>query len=209
MIAIIDYGMGNLSSVLNAFEAIGDKVKIIKKPSELSDCDGIVLPGVGAFSTAMGNLKKAGFLDKLKEEVILKKKPYLGICLGLQLLAEKSYEGGVHKGFGWIKGYVKRLEPSDSSFKIPHMGWNNVKIKKQGGILKGLEDKEPVFYFVHSYGIFPKEDVISSTCMHGQEVIASIQKGNIFGVQFHPEKSQMAGLSLLKNFSDIVNKKNH
>lgn len=207
MIAIIDYGMGNLQSISNAFEALGEETIIASKPFELCSAKAIVLPGVGAFRDGMRNLRRSGFVETLNKEIIEKKKPYLGICLGMQFLAEKSLEHGIHQGLGWIKGTVKKLEPNDSRFKIPHMGWNNIEVADKSILFEGLKD-DPVFYFVHSYHLDINEDeAISSFCWHGQKIIASIQKENIFGVQFHPEKSQTAGIKLLKNFIELVGRR--
>jgi len=206
MIAIIDYSAGNLQSIYNAFEALGEDVIITKDPSKLKDAKAIVLPGVGAFRDGINNLRDMGFVEALNEEIMQKKKPYLGVCLGLQFLAEKSLEHGEYEGLGWIKGAVKKIEPNDRKFKIPHMGWNDIKITKDSALFNGLVD-EPVFYFVHSYYLDVDEnEVVSSTCWHGQDITASVQKDNIFAVQFHPEKSQGAGLKVLKNFIEFVNR---
>ncbi len=210
MIAIVDYGMGNLRSIANAFEALGEQVAIVKEPSALAAADAIVVPGVGAFGDGMANLKKAGFLETLRAEVIGKKKPYLGICLGMQFLAERGLEHGEHAGFGWVKGVVRKIQPKDQRIKVPHMGWNDVAVRERADpVLFGGLGTGPVFYFVHSYFLEPAESekgTVSSTCWHGEDVVASIRKGNIFGVQFHPEKSQKAGLRLLKNFIDYAKK---
>lgn len=205
MITIIDYGAGNLQSIYNAFEALGEKTAIVREPSKLREAKAIVLPGVGAFGDGINNLEKLGFINALNEEIIDNKKPYLGICLGMQFLSEKSFEHGEHKGFGWINGVVKKIEPAEKQFKVPHMGWNDVKILKRNVLFTGL-DENPVFYFVHSYFFDVKEEnAISSTCWHGEMINASLEKDNIFAVQFHPEKSQTAGLKLLKNFIDYSN----
>lgn len=206
MIAIVDYGMGNLRSVSNAFEAIGQEVRITHDPCPLKDASAIVLPGVGAFGDGMRNLHTNHMVDALHEEVIVKKKPYLGICLGLQFLAEKSFEHGCHEGLGWINGVVKKISPDSKRFKVPIMGWNDVQIANGNSLFADLEDR-PVFYFVHSYCLEVKEassDIITSTCWHGTTITASVQVENIYAVQFHPEKSQKAGLRLLENFVKII-----
>jgi len=205
MIVIIDYGAGNLQSIINAFELLGERVEVINSPEKLKDAEAIVLPGVGAFSDCMNNLRKAGFIDALNREVIEKKKPFLGICLGLQILAEQSFEHGCYSGFGWVKGSVKKIIPKSTEFKIPHMGWNNIIIRSKDRLFRDFEN-EPVFYFVHSYTLVLDEldQLVTSTCYHGAKIVASVQKENIFGVQFHPEKSQGAGLKLLKNFITFV-----
>lgn len=196
MIAIVDYGAGNLQSIYNAFEAIGAKAQIVSEP-DLSAYKAIVVPGVGGFSDCIKNLRESGFAAELREQVIVRKKPYLGICLGMQFLGEKSFEHGEHKGLGWLEGNVQRIRPSDAKFKVPHMGWNNVKVVKESILFSGLI--EPTFYFVHSYHLESPGNMTSS-CYHGLEVTASVEKGHIFGVQFHPEKSQGAGLKVLENF---------
>lgn len=205
MIGVIDYKMGNIKSVTNALGVLGENFLVVSHPKDLAGVQAIILPGVGAFAKGMENLKKAGFLEVLNEEVLAKKKPYLGICLGLQFLADKSYEHGEFEGFGWIKGEV-RLINTEKALKIPHMGWNNIEVVKDGGLLQGLQDN-PVFYFVHSYVLDAVEkDVITSTCQYGEKFVASLQKDNIFGAQFHPEKSQAAGLKFLSNFIKIVDR---
>lgn len=194
--------MGNVQSVSNAFSLLGESVKITSEPIDLKEAKAIVLPGVGAFSDGLENLRKRNLLPVLEEQVLDKKKPYLGICLGLQFLAEKSYEGGEYDGFGWVKGKVIKLDPSTENLKIPHMGWNDTTIIKKGGLLK--EIMEPVFYYLHSYflDVDPSENnVITSICNYGNnKITATLQKDNIYAVQFHPEKSQLTGLKLLKNF---------
>ncbi|OGS72941.1 MAG: imidazole glycerol phosphate synthase, glutamine amidotransferase subunit [Flavobacteria bacterium RIFCSPLOWO2_12_FULL_35_11] len=206
MISIIDYNMGNLRYVANAFVALGQEVMVTSNPNDLRSASAIILPGVGAFSDGKRNLEKLGFIEILNEEVIEKGKPYLGICLGMQFLAQESYENGCHKGFGWINGNVKRIKPCESKYKVPHMGWNNVQVQRKDGLFVGLGEG-PVFYFVHSYCLDIEEssfNYVTSTCWHGVRITASVQKENIFGVQFHPEKSQGAGLKLLKNFVDTA-----
>ncbi|NDB46905.1 MAG: imidazole glycerol phosphate synthase subunit HisH [Nitrososphaeria archaeon] len=208
MLAIIEYGMGNVRSVYNAFTLLEQDVQITSDPKQLKDADAIVLPGVGAFSDGMRNLREKGLLNELTEQVIDNKKPYLGICLGLEFLAEKSYEGGITDGFGWIKGTINRIEPSDLQLKVPHIGWDDTKILKSDGLLK--EMTLPAFYYLHSYYFKIPEsqkNVITSVCNYGDvEIVSSIQKDNIHAVQFHPEKSQEAGLKLLKNFLDEIKK---
>ena len=206
MIALIDYGAGNLRSVANACAAIGADVQVTIDPDVIRKSSGIILPGVGAFAEGMDRLRSAGLLPILTEEVMGKKKPYLGICLGLQFLAEKGFEHGEHEGFGWIKGTVEKIEPSDPSFKIPHMGWNSVEMRREADLFKGLQG-DPVFYFVHSFALKvdpSEEETVTGVCDHGGEIIASVQKGNVHAVQFHPEKSQNAGLMILKNFFTLV-----
>lgn len=206
MIAIVEYGMGNIRSVYNAFTLLDQDVQITNEPKTLESADAIVLPGVGAFADGMKNLREKGLLDTITKEVIDKKKPYLGICLGLEFLAERSYEGGITDGFGWIKGTINRIEPQDIRLKVPHIGWDDTKILKPVGILK--EMVLPAFYYLHSYYFKVDEsqrNVITSICDYGSvEIASSIQKDNIHAVQFHPEKSQEAGIKLLKNFIDEI-----
>lgn len=198
--------MGNVKSVSNAFEVLGAKVEIINDAKKLKDSSAIVLPGVGAFRDGINNLEKMGFLNVLEEEIIDKKKPYLGICLGLEFLADWSFEGGITKGFGWIKGEIKKIDTGNCDLKIPHMGWNDTEIIKNSGLLKDM--KNPTFYYLHSYyfDVDQKEtNCIESICNYGKTtIVSSIQKNNIHAVQFHPERSQESGLKLLYNFLDLI-----
>lgn len=206
MIAIVDYGVGNLRSVMNAFEAIGQQAHITSDPRELKDADAIVLPGVGAFGRGMDMLRKLDFIDPLNEEVIAREKPFLGICLGMQFLGRESLEAGRHEGLGWLPGTVNKIVPCDSKYKVPHMGWNNLTVEREDSLFAGL-DPEPVFYFVHSYHLEVDEEaseVVTSTCWHGTKITAGVQRNNIMGVQFHPEKSQQVGLQLLKHFVNTI-----
>lgn len=200
MIAIIDYGMGNLRSVEKALEKVGQEVLITSDPKILPQADGIVLPGVGAFRDAMDNLRDSGLADELVK-AINQGKPYLGICLGLQLLFSLSEEGGLHAGFDIIKGMVTRFP---NTVKVPHIGWNQISKKaKNIPILKGIREGSS-FYFVHSYYVHPEdEQVIATTTDYGVEFVSAIWRENIFAVQFHPEKSSKLGLQILKNFGEI------
>jgi len=206
VIAVIDYGSGNLRSVVNAFEALNQRPVVTNNPSDVAKASAIVLPGVGAFGECMESLKHLNLVEPLNEAVLGQKKPYLGICLGLQLLGEESFEQGVHKGLGWIRGRVKPILPNHKKFRIPHMGWNDVSFKETCPLFQGMNEA-PVFYFVHSYQLSVEEkedDIITATCWHGTTVTASVQKENIFAVQFHPEKSQENGIKLLDNFVKIL-----
>ena len=189
--AIIDYGMGNLLSVQRAFEKCGSDAVIIDNPLELREAEYIVLPGVGAFPDAMENLKKNGWTEELERAVIEKETPLLGICLGMQLLADKSYEVRECQGLGYIPGEIER---------IPHVGWNDIIKKQEQPILDGIEDGTN-FYFVHSYHFNAKrpENVVTVTPYCG-EFVSVVIRDNIVGTQFHPEKSQKAGFKLIKNF---------
>lgn len=204
MIVVIDYGMGNLRSVSKALEFVGAEVVVTGDPKKLREAEGLVLPGVGAFRDAVFNLKERGLWEAIVEEVE-KGKPLLGICLGLQLLFERSYEFGETEGFGFIEGEVVRFELPEE-FKIPHMGWNQVYAKKESELLKGIKEGE-FFYFVHSYYVKPRDESVKLTeTDYGIYFTSAIEKDNIFATQFHPEKSQRVGLRLLENFCRIVSK---
>lgn len=197
--------MGNLGSVVNAFEYLGAKVKVSGNWREIEKSSGVVIPGQGAFRDCILNLNKSKLSQHLTESVIKKKKPYLGICLGLQVLAEKSYEMGRHKGLGWIKGEVKKIKPRSKSLKIPHLGWNDVTVAKPDSLFAGLSQK-PCFYFAHSYHFVPKSNSsITLTCNYGQKLVVGVKQDNISAVQFHPEKSHREGLQLISNFIKQVN----
>jgi glutamine amidotransferase len=197
MIAIIDYGMGNLLSVEKAFKKVGAEVIVTRDPGALHGADRIVLPGVGAFGDAMKNIQRRGQVDAIREEVA-SGKPFLGICLGLDLLFEESDEHGLHQGLGLLPGRVELLP---TKLKIPHIGWNRVLIRKESHLLKGIPN-ESFFYFVHSYAVVPQEESdILCTTDYGCEFVSAIERGNIAACQFHPEKSSSVGLRLLENFA--------
>ncbi len=200
--------MGNTRSVLNAFNLLNEECVITDDKNEIRNSEIIVLPGVGSFSDGMQNIQKRGILELLNEEVLDKKKPYLGICLGLEFLANNSLEGGFCKGFGWLDGEIKHIESNNVENKIPHMGWNDTNILSDKGMYSGM--KKPSFYYLHSYYLkLDSKDkrFITSTCDYGNSIItSSIEKNNIFAVQFHPEKSQSAGIKLLQNFLMSVRK---
>lgn len=201
MIAIIDYGMGNLGSVAKAFTAIGAKIKVTSKPGDLAKAEKIVLPGVGAFSHTMRSLKKLNLSSALIKS-IEDGKPYLGLCLGLQILFEESEEGGRHKGLGILDGKVARFAgPAMKGLKIPQMGWNRLKIKTpQCPLLKDIPDYSWM-YFVHSYYVLPREkNIVAAATDYGIDLAAMIWKENIYATQFHPEKSQKLGIKMLENF---------
>ncbi len=199
MIVVVDYGMGNLRSIAKALEYVGGDVIISNKPEDLRNAGKIVLPGVGAFRDGMENLRKNGLDLILNKEIKEKKKPFLGICLGMQLLADKSYEFGEWNGLGFIFGEVKKFD-IDKKYKIPHTGWNNVKFVQEHPLLKGVKDNSD-FYFVHSYHLVCKDKTtMAGTCDYGGDFTAMVFKDNIFATQFHPEKSQKSGLKILENF---------
>ena len=206
MIAIVDYGMGNLRSVLNAFEAIGAPARLTTSAADLREARAIVVPGVGAFGDGMANVTRLGVIEALAEEVLVRGKPYLGICLGMQFLAREGREHGVTGGLGWLGGIVRRIEPSDPRCKVPHMGWNDVVVAAPCELFRDL-DERPVFYFLHGYQLDPAGEADASvvaTTWHGERLTAAVQRDNVFGVQFHPEKSQEAGLQVLRNFVKLA-----
>lgn len=202
MIAIIDYGMGNLRSVQNAFRSLGADARLVTDAGALSDAEAIVLPGVGAFAEAMIRLRAGGFVDALDVEVRRDERPFLGLCLGMQLMAVESAEHGTHRGLEWIDGSVRALpvEVDGASVRVPHMGWNDVEVVRRDGILSALQPT-PAFYFIHSYALHATEPaIVSAYATHGVRFAAVVERDNLFGTQFHPEKSQSAGLALLQGF---------
>lgn len=199
MIVIIDYEMGNVRSVLNAFLMITKDVLITQKREDIEKAEKIVLPGVGAFGEGMKNLKELGLIPVLEEQVLKAKKPFLGICVGMQLLADEGFEFGHHRGLGWIPGSVKRLEVGD--LVLPHVGWNDLHLNQPAHLLVERLPEKSDFYFVHSYAFSPKNASDTVAMSHyGQDFTAIVAREHIFGVQFHPEKSQKTGKVLLENF---------
>ena len=199
-VVIVDYGLCNLDSIARAIEICGGTPCVTSKPAELCHADRVVLPGVGAFPIAMKNMHASGLFDALNETVIAKGRPFLGICLGMHLLAERSFEYGETDGFGWIEGDIVRLDPVERTDRIPHVGWNEVDFNMSHPLFTGI-DSQTDFYFVHSYHFQVKsaQQVVASTPYCGK-FASIVQKDNIIGVQFHPEKSQRAGARLLSNF---------
>ncbi len=200
MIAIIDYGMGNLRSVQKGFERMGCEALVTRDVKTILNAGKVVLPGVGAFPDCMRNLEQYGLIDAV-HKTVRAGKPFLGICLGLQLLFTESEEFGLSKGLDIIKGRVVRFKgPAFAELKVPHMGWNSLSFKRKAPALQEIPDNSNV-YFVHSYHVVPEDkDVIATTTTYGIEFVSSIWKDNIFATQFHPEKSQALGLSILKHF---------
>jgi imidazole glycerol-phosphate synthase subunit HisH len=194
-VALVDYGAGNLQSVKNALKAAGaDDICVTADPDEVRRADRIVLPGVGAFAHCRDELAGIdGMIDALNEATGAGATPFLGICVGMQLMAEAGEEHGVHAGLGWIKGHVRQMQPTDASIKIPHMGWNDVNIEQPHPLIEAGEA-----YFLHSFA-FEGNDVLATTS-HGTQVVAAIGRDNRIGVQFHPEKSQKYGLAFLARF---------
>jgi glutamine amidotransferase len=196
---VIDYDSGNLCSVSRGLETAGAEVRIVRSAEEMTDARGLVLPGVGAFGDAMARLASAGLVDPIRRW-IADGKPFLGICLGLQLLFSESEENPGQPGIGVFGGKVRRFVPDDPTLKVPHMGWNRLMIKQPTAVLGGIDEGSFV-YFVHSYYVDPEErGIIATTTDYGVEFVSSIQTANVFACQFHPEKSQAVGLKMLGNF---------
>ncbi|MFN3476351.1 MAG: imidazole glycerol phosphate synthase subunit HisH [Candidatus Methylomirabilales bacterium] len=212
MIAIIDSGIANLRSVQKGFERVGYEAKVVEDPVALKDARGVVLPGVGAFADGIAKLKEAGFIEPLLQ-AIEAGKPVLGICLGLHFLFSESEEFGVHRGLDLIKGRVRRFpdqplaishQPSAPILKIPHMGWNRIRITRPAPLFEGIPDGS-FFYFVHSYYVEPEDEgVVAATTEYGIRFASVIWQENLFATQFHPEKSQALGLKLLENFGRLT-----
>jgi len=202
-IAILNYGMANLRSVQKAFEQVGHAATIITRPDEIDSADKLVLPGVGAFQDAIAMLRSAELAAPILRH-IEKGKPFLGICLGLQMLFDTDYEDGVHQGLGVIKGRCIRFDVDDAlGLKVPHMGWNQLDIQKPAPIFKDLPPGANA-YFVHSYHVVPEDDsVIATTTDYGRPFVSSIWRDNVMATQFHPEKSQAVGLKILENFAQL------
>ncbi|NLI14305.1 imidazole glycerol phosphate synthase subunit HisH [Pelotomaculum propionicicum] len=200
MIAIIDYGMGNLRSVYKGFEKVGVKAAVVSDPSQVDQADGVVLPGVGAFADAMANLRAAGMVEVILQ-AIKEGKPFLGICLGQQLLFDASEEWGYTQGLGIFPGQVRRLP---EGLKVPHMGWNQIEIARPDPLLDGIPDRSS-FYFVHSYAVEPVDAEITLTLTeYGVHFASIVGKNKVYGIQFHPEKSSALGLKILENFGRVV-----
>lgn len=200
MIAIVDYGMGNLHSVRHAIEAAGGDACVTKHAEDLRTAERIVLPGVGAFRECVENLRASGMVEALEKEVLQRGKPMLGVCVGLQVMARAGEEDGVHPGLGWLNGVVRRLDVDTTSLKVPHTGWNDVVPLRDSVMFKGFRGPA-AFYFTHSYHFVPDDDqVIAAEADYGTKVTAAVQFTNVFATQFHPEKSQVNGLRLLENF---------
>ncbi|MHB8643768.1 MAG: imidazole glycerol phosphate synthase subunit HisH [Gaiellaceae bacterium] len=197
-VAIVDYGLGNLRSVAGAVERLGHTPVVTHDPSELAKADRLILPGVGAFGDGMRNLNERGLVEPLTRLVKDERKPLLGLCLGMQLLLNESEEFGRHRGLGWIEGVVRRIP--QNGIRVPHVGWNDLQRTGESPLFADLRD-EALFYYVHSYWVDPADaTVVKGICDYGRPLPAVIEDGNVFGTQFHPEKSQLDGLTLLRNF---------
>ena len=206
-VTIVDYNSGNISSVINSFlEVAKDKVNIevTSDLGKIKSSDKLVLPGQGSFKSCVDALQKInGLTDTLNDLVINKKKPLLGICVGFQMFADVGYEETETKGFGWISGKVSKIDNQDGKYKLPHIGWNQINIIKKSKIFKKIENNSHM-YFVHSYEFIPDDkNVISAITEYSSKIVCSVEKENIFGTQFHPEKSDKTGLNLIKNFLDL------
>jgi len=203
-VIIVDYQSGNISSVINSFTEVGKgkvNLKVTSDIKKIKSSDKIVLPGQGSFKSCVDSLTSiSGLVDTLKEFTILKKKPLLGICVGLQMFADVGYEEAETKGLGWIPGKVSKIDNQKGKFKLPHIGWNEIEIKKGSKIFKDIKNKSHM-YFVHSYELIPEDkSVISATTDYSSKIVCAIEKENLFGTQFHPEKSDMMGLKIIDNF---------
>lgn len=201
MITIVDYQMGNLRSVQKAVERIGGEATISSDPKEIASANQLILPGVGAFGDAMSEINRRDLAEPIRD-FVQTGRPFLGICLGLQLLFEEGYEHGTHRGLGILAGDVVKFDlPSD--FKVPHMGWNTVKKTAESPLLDDLGD-QPHFYFVHSYYVRPSDPAVTAlSCNYGHDFCAMVARDNLFATQFHPEKSQANGLNLLRSFNGL------
>ncbi len=199
MIAIVDYGAGNIFSVKNAMDYLGLPAELTSKADDIRNADGIILPGVGAFPWAMNMLTKSGLVEVIKEEAV--KKPFLGICLGMQLIFSKGYEFEETDGLGLIDGQVRLMTPEGLS--IPHIGWNRLEKNRECALLNGLGDDEYV-YFVHSYAAECADEDVAAYCEYGNRVTALVNRGTVYGAQFHPEKSGKTGLKILSNFAELI-----
>lgn len=201
MIGIIDYGLGNLTSVAGAVDKLGFPAIITADPARLAEAEKLILPGVGAFGDGMRNLRERDLVAPLTDLVMRRRKPLLGICLGFQLMARSSEEFGAHEGLGWIDARIERLLPGEDSLRVPHVGWNELHRTGDDCILFDGVPEDALFYYVHSFRMAPANDnVIAGECDYGGRFTSAIQQGSLFGTQFHPEKSQRHGLTVLKNF---------
>ena len=209
-IAIIDYGSGNISSVINSFKTVSDtknikiNINITSNLKKILDSDKVILPGQGSFKSCMESLLKIEGLKKtLTEFAIMKAKPLLGICVGMQMFADIGFEENETKGLGWIPGCVIKINNQNNKYKLPHIGWNQISIRESSELFKNIKDKSHV-YFVHSYKFVPNDtNCISSKTTYSEKIVASVEKGNLFGTQFHPEKSNLIGLKLIENFINL------
>ena len=206
-VTIVDYNSGNISSVINSFKEVAKdevNIEVSSDLNKITSSDKVVLPGQGSFKSCVDALKKInGLTDTLNEFAINNKKPILGICVGLQMFADIGYEETESKGLGWISGNVSKIDNQNGKYKLPHIGWNQIEIVKDSKIFKDIKNKSHM-YFVHSYEFLPEDkNVISATTEYSSNIVCSVEKGNIYGTQFHPEKSDKFGLKIIKNFLDL------
>jgi imidazole glycerol-phosphate synthase subunit HisH len=206
-VTIVDYNSGNISSVINSFKEVAkDKINIsvTSDLNKIKSSDKIVLPGQGSFKSCIDALRNInGLVDVLDESVKIKKKPLLGICVGLQMFADMSYEETGSKGLGWISGKVSKIDNKNGKYKLPHIGWNQINIMKESKLFKNIKNNSHM-YFVHSYEFKPDDkNLISATTDYSSNIVCSVEKGNLFGTQFHPEKSDKIGLQIIENFINI------
>lgn len=204
MIAIIDYGSGNLSAISNIYKQLNVSHEVVGEPGRLAAAKSYILPGVGHFDFTMKKIKSSGLFDALQEQVIVRKKPLLGICVGMQLLADSSDEGHV-AGLGWVPGHVAKIVGESSAIRLPHMGWNSVSLTSEARVLFDGVDADKGFYFLHNYHFIPAAALSSLvTTYYGRQLVCAVTNGdNIFGVQFHPEKSHANGIAVFRNFSKL------
>jgi len=203
MIVVIDYGLGNTRSVVGAVERLGFPCLLSSKVADLERADRLILPGVGAYADGMANLRARGLVEPLTHLVVRRRRPVLGICLGFQLMARESSEFGRHEGLGWIDATVHRFDVKAQGLRLPHVGWNGV-IQAKPGVLFSEIPEDGLLYFVHSYTMrCASAEIVTGLCDYGGPFVAAIEQDNIFGTQFHPEKSQLHGLKLLKNFLEV------
>ena len=206
-VTIVDYQSGNISSVINSFTEVAKgkvNLEVTADPNKIKSSDKIVLPGQGSFKSCVDSLNSInGLVEALNEFAITNKKPLLGICVGLQMFADVGFEEIETKGLGWISGKVSKIDNQSGKFKLPHIGWNEIEIVKQSKIFKDIENKSHM-YFVHSYEFIPEDkSVISATTDYSSKIVCSVEKDNLFGTQFHPEKSDKTGLKIIKNFINL------
>jgi len=205
-IAIIDYQAGNLRNVQKALESLGATTDIVSSPEKLSESEAIILPGVGSFQEGMSSIQSSGLASSICDEVQEKRKPLMGICLGMQLMSIEGEEGGKVEGLGLLPMKVKKFKFEDSNKRIPHMGWNNISLKESNSILFNGVPKSSDFYFAHSYHVVSDDNsLISATCNYGYTFGVAVERNHIFGTQFHPEKSQRYGYKVLSNFMNFCN----
>ena len=202
MIVIVDYDLGNTGSVLNALSMLGRRAVLSRSKEDIKKASHIILPGVGTFAGGMCNLERLDLIQALSEAVISEKKPFLGICLGMQLCTSSGEENGIRKGLGWVQGVTRKFKVNEKEFRIPHIGWDDVAIRKDSALFRDID--RPIFYFAHSFHVVPEnKEAIAGTTDYGETFVSALESDNIMGVQFHPEKSQKSGIKVLENFLNM------